>query len=125
MAADHSTIQTFPTSRWVALHATAGNGTRVTLPTAERVRISILSVLQSDRATATTGVVSFDQALADGAAIPAIADGVERVNIAAGGTLVDIVLGPNKTTRATYMHIAAGSNAAFALVSYDAPGEYR
>lgn len=125
MAVDHSSISTFPASRWVALDATAGNGVRVTLPTQERVRISVLSVLQSDKATATTGIVSFDQALADGAAIPAIAAGVDRINIASGSTLVDIYVPSNKTTRATYMHLGAGSNGAFALVAYDVPGHDR
>lgn len=122
MAVDHSTIQTFPASRWVALHATAGNMTQVTLPTAERIRVCILKVLQSDKATATTGIVSFDQSLADAAAAPSIAAAADRIDIVSGGTLVDIYVPANKTTKATYMHLGGGTNGAWALVCYDVPG---
>lgn len=125
MAVDHSTLTTFPITRWVELHATAGNMTRVALPLAERVRISILSVLQSDKATATTGIVSFDQSLADGAAAPTIAAAADRINIASGGTLVDIYVPGNKTTKATYMHLGGGTNGAWALICYDVPGSDR
>lgn len=123
MATDHSTIQTFPASRWIELQATGTNAEEVTLPTAlTPLRLSILKSVETDKSTAAACSISFDQTLGDGDGMPSISEGSDLIQVASGVQLTNVTLPANGATRVSKMFVG-GANSGWVNVAYDvAPG---